>query len=42
LPESLPVGLQIAGPPWQEQRILGLARAYEAATDWHKSTPGLG
>ena len=40
--EGLPVGLQIAGPPWQERRILGLARAYEAATDWHKSAPGCG
>jgi aspartyl-tRNA(Asn)/glutamyl-tRNA(Gln) amidotransferase subunit A len=40
--EGLPIGLQIAGPPWQEQRILGLACAYEAATDWHKSAPGCG
>ncbi len=40
--EGLPVGLQIAGPPWQEQRILAVARAYEAASDWHKSAPALG
>lgn len=40
--EGLPVGLQIAGPPWREQRILAVARAYEAASDWHKSAPQLG
>jgi aspartyl-tRNA(Asn)/glutamyl-tRNA(Gln) amidotransferase subunit A len=39
--EGLPVGLQIAGPSWQERRILGLARAYESATDWHKAAPAL-
>jgi aspartyl-tRNA(Asn)/glutamyl-tRNA(Gln) amidotransferase subunit A len=38
---GLPVGLQIAGPSWQEQRVLKLAHAFEAATDWHKSAPAL-
>ena len=40
--EGLPIGLQIAAAPWQEQRILGLARAYEAATGWHKCAPACG
>jgi aspartyl-tRNA(Asn)/glutamyl-tRNA(Gln) amidotransferase subunit A len=34
--EGLPVGLQIAGPPWEEGRVLALAHAYEQATDWHR------
>jgi aspartyl-tRNA(Asn)/glutamyl-tRNA(Gln) amidotransferase subunit A len=29
---GLPIGLQIAGPHWQEQRVLQLAHAYEQAT----------
>jgi aspartyl-tRNA(Asn)/glutamyl-tRNA(Gln) amidotransferase subunit A len=39
---GLPVGLHIAGPPWQERRIFALARAYEAATDWHTRIPAVG
>jgi aspartyl-tRNA(Asn)/glutamyl-tRNA(Gln) amidotransferase subunit A len=33
---GLPIGLQIAGPPWREDLVLRLARAYEQATEWHK------
>jgi aspartyl-tRNA(Asn)/glutamyl-tRNA(Gln) amidotransferase subunit A len=33
---GLPIGLQIAGPHWREDRVLGLAYAYEQATAWHK------
>jgi aspartyl-tRNA(Asn)/glutamyl-tRNA(Gln) amidotransferase subunit A len=29
---GLPIGLQIAGPAWREDWVLGLARAYEEAT----------
>jgi aspartyl-tRNA(Asn)/glutamyl-tRNA(Gln) amidotransferase subunit A len=36
---GLPVGLQIAGPPWSEDRVLALAHAYEQATEWHTRTP---
>jgi aspartyl-tRNA(Asn)/glutamyl-tRNA(Gln) amidotransferase subunit A len=36
---GLPIGLQISGPPWQEQRVLALARAFEEATDWHTRRP---
>jgi aspartyl-tRNA(Asn)/glutamyl-tRNA(Gln) amidotransferase subunit A len=32
---GLPIGLQMSGPPWEEQRVLALARAFEQATDWH-------
>jgi aspartyl-tRNA(Asn)/glutamyl-tRNA(Gln) amidotransferase subunit A len=38
---GLPVGLQIIGLPWREDRVLQLAFAYEQATDWHKRTPKL-
>jgi aspartyl-tRNA(Asn)/glutamyl-tRNA(Gln) amidotransferase subunit A len=36
---GLPIGLQISGPPWEEQRVLALARAFEQATDWHTRRP---
>lgn len=29
---GLPVGLQVAGPPWADRTVLALARAYEAAS----------
>jgi aspartyl-tRNA(Asn)/glutamyl-tRNA(Gln) amidotransferase subunit A len=35
---GLPIGLQIAGPPWREDLVLRLANAYERATEWHKPT----
>lgn len=34
--KGLPIGLQIAGPPWREDLVLRLAYAYEQATAWHK------
>ena len=33
---GLPIGLQIAGPPWREDLVLRLAHAYERVTAWHK------
>jgi aspartyl-tRNA(Asn)/glutamyl-tRNA(Gln) amidotransferase subunit A len=33
---GLPIGLQIAGPPWREDLVLRLAHAYEQSTAWHK------
>jgi aspartyl-tRNA(Asn)/glutamyl-tRNA(Gln) amidotransferase subunit A len=38
---GLPVGLQIAGPPWGEAVVLQLAHAYEQVTNWHKRRPAL-
>jgi aspartyl-tRNA(Asn)/glutamyl-tRNA(Gln) amidotransferase subunit A len=38
---GLPIGLQIAGPPWSEAAILRLAYTYEQATGWHKREPTL-
>lgn len=39
--EGLPVGLMLIGQPFQESRLLRLARAYEAATQWHRRHPDL-
>jgi aspartyl-tRNA(Asn)/glutamyl-tRNA(Gln) amidotransferase subunit A len=36
---GLPIGLQIAGPPWREDLVLWLAHAYEQATEWHERRP---
>jgi aspartyl-tRNA(Asn)/glutamyl-tRNA(Gln) amidotransferase subunit A len=37
--EGLPIGLQIAGGPFQEVSVLRAARAYEAATSWANRQP---
>jgi aspartyl-tRNA(Asn)/glutamyl-tRNA(Gln) amidotransferase subunit A len=36
---GLPIGLQIAGPPWREDLVLRLAHGYEQTTAWHKRRP---
>ena len=38
---GLPVGMQLIGPHLSEERLLGIAYAYEQATEWHKARPGL-
>jgi aspartyl-tRNA(Asn)/glutamyl-tRNA(Gln) amidotransferase subunit A len=35
-PLGLPVGLQIAGPPFGESRVLAVAHAYEQSVGWRK------
>jgi aspartyl-tRNA(Asn)/glutamyl-tRNA(Gln) amidotransferase subunit A len=32
---GLPIGLQLQAPPFAEEKLLRVARMYEAATDWH-------
>ena len=39
--DGLPVGMQLIGPHLSEERLLGIAYAYEQATEWHKAKPGL-
>jgi aspartyl-tRNA(Asn)/glutamyl-tRNA(Gln) amidotransferase subunit A len=36
---QLPVGLQIAAPPFDESTCFRVAYAYEQATEWHKARP---
>jgi len=38
---QLPIGLQIIGRPFEEDKILRAAYAYEQATEWHTRKPGL-
>lgn len=37
--KPLPIGLQLLGPAFSEDKLLRVARMYEAATDWHQRTP---
>ncbi|MDA0335254.1 MAG: amidase [bacterium] len=39
--DGLPIGLMLIGRPYEEARLLQLARAYEAATEWHVTRPDL-
>jgi aspartyl-tRNA(Asn)/glutamyl-tRNA(Gln) amidotransferase subunit A len=38
---GLPVGLQILAPPFEEEKLLRVARMHENATDWHTRLPQL-
>jgi aspartyl-tRNA(Asn)/glutamyl-tRNA(Gln) amidotransferase subunit A len=37
--EGLPIGLQLAGRPFEEETVLRAAYAYEQSTDWHLRKP---
>lgn len=38
---QMPIGLQLLGPAFGEEKILHAAHAYEQSTDWHKRVPSL-
>jgi aspartyl-tRNA(Asn)/glutamyl-tRNA(Gln) amidotransferase subunit A len=38
---GLPIGLQILGPPFEEEKLLRVARMHEKTTDWHTRRPKL-
>jgi aspartyl-tRNA(Asn)/glutamyl-tRNA(Gln) amidotransferase subunit A len=40
-PNGCPIGLQIAGRPFAEARVLRVADAYQRDTDWHARRPGV-
>jgi aspartyl-tRNA(Asn)/glutamyl-tRNA(Gln) amidotransferase subunit A len=40
-PDGLPIGIQLTGRMWEEARLVDLASAYQAATDWHWRAPAL-
>ncbi len=37
--DNLPIGLQIAGRPFEESTVLRIAHAYQQLTDWHTRQP---
>ncbi|MBM4071523.1 MAG: Asp-tRNA(Asn)/Glu-tRNA(Gln) amidotransferase subunit GatA [Planctomycetes bacterium] len=37
---GLPIGLQILAAPFEEQKLLQVARMFERETDWHDRRPG--
>jgi aspartyl-tRNA(Asn)/glutamyl-tRNA(Gln) amidotransferase subunit A len=39
LVQNLPVGLQIVGPHFGEERLLNVAHRYQLETDWHRKAP---
>ena len=36
---GLPIGLQVAGKPFEEVMVLRIAHAYQQLTDWHRREP---
>jgi aspartyl-tRNA(Asn)/glutamyl-tRNA(Gln) amidotransferase subunit A len=38
---NLPIGMQLLGAPFGEDKLLRTARVFERATDWHLKRPGL-
>jgi aspartyl-tRNA(Asn)/glutamyl-tRNA(Gln) amidotransferase subunit A len=38
---GLPIGLQLLGAPFSEEKLLRIARMYEAVTAWHRRRPVL-
>jgi aspartyl-tRNA(Asn)/glutamyl-tRNA(Gln) amidotransferase subunit A len=39
--DGVPIGLQIAGRPFDDLSVLRVAQAFEGATPWHASSPSL-
>jgi aspartyl-tRNA(Asn)/glutamyl-tRNA(Gln) amidotransferase subunit A len=39
LVQGLPVGMQIVGPHFGEERVLNVAHRYQLETDWHRRAP---
>jgi aspartyl-tRNA(Asn)/glutamyl-tRNA(Gln) amidotransferase subunit A len=39
--KPLPIGLQLLAPAFGEQKLLRIARMYEAATEWHAQRPAM-
>lgn len=37
--QEMPIGMQLAGRPFEEARILNAGYAYQRVTDWHKRRP---
>ncbi len=39
--QGLPIGLQLLGPAFQEERLLRVGHRYQQATTWHQRAPAL-
>lgn len=39
--DRLPIGLQLAGRPFDEESVLRIAHVYELATEWHRQRPNI-
>jgi aspartyl-tRNA(Asn)/glutamyl-tRNA(Gln) amidotransferase subunit A len=39
--KPLPIGLQLLGPAFSEEKLLRIARMYEKSTDWHTRRPSI-
>lgn len=37
--DNLPVGIQLVGPPFSENRLIALGHQYQQRTDWHRRKP---
>jgi aspartyl-tRNA(Asn)/glutamyl-tRNA(Gln) amidotransferase subunit A len=37
--DGMPVGMQIAAAPWQDDLVIDIAQSYQGATDWHRRRP---
>jgi len=35
----MPIGLQIIGPQWGDQKVFDVGHAYQTITDWHTKNP---
>jgi aspartyl-tRNA(Asn)/glutamyl-tRNA(Gln) amidotransferase subunit A len=38
--DRLPIGMQLIGDYFREQRLLQVAHAFQRMTDWHLRSPG--
>lgn len=39
--DNLPIGISLAGRPWTENQLIGLGRAFQSQTDWHRRHPAV-
>jgi aspartyl-tRNA(Asn)/glutamyl-tRNA(Gln) amidotransferase subunit A len=39
--DGMPIGLQLIGRPFEDERLIAFGRAFQAATDHHQRMPGL-
>jgi aspartyl-tRNA(Asn)/glutamyl-tRNA(Gln) amidotransferase subunit A len=37
--ENLPIGMQIIGPRWSEEKLFTVGEQYQSITNWHKKSP---